>query len=83
MSYFFYIAQCSDDSLYTGSCKDLLEREKAHNSGKGAKYTRSRLPVTFVYTETFATKSEALKREAQVKKLSRKEKLHLVATNKN
>jgi putative endonuclease len=74
---YFYIARCADDSLYSGACKDLEERENKHNSGKGAKYTRARLPIKIVYSEEFPTLSEALKREAQVKKLKRvdKEKL--------
>ena len=77
MSHHFYLARCSDDSLYSGSCVDLRAREKTHNEGKGAKYTRSRLPVRFVHHETFETKSEAMKREAEVKRWPklRKEKL--------
>jgi putative endonuclease len=78
MSHFFYLARCCDGSLYSGYSQDLVKREKAHNSGKGAKYTSSRKPIKIVYSEKFETKSEALKREAEVKKLARSEKLKLV-----
>ena len=78
MPYFFYLARCSDDSLYAGICKDLKEREKKHNDGSGAKYTRSRLPIRFVHTETFATKSDAMKREAEVKTWKKEEKEGLI-----
>lgn len=73
----FYLARCSDGSLYAGSCRDVEERLKKHNDGTGAKYTRSRLPVTIVYHEECATWSAALKREAEVKRWrkERKEKL--------
>ncbi len=76
--YFVYILVCSDDSLYCGYTNDLEARLAAHNSGKGAKYTKSRIPVQMVYHESFETKSEALKREAAIKKLTRKEKLDLI-----
>jgi putative endonuclease len=66
--FYFYFARCSDNSLYAGSCIDLIKREKIHNSGKGAKYTRQRLPIVFIYHETFASLSEARKREAEVKR---------------
>jgi putative endonuclease len=81
MSYFFYLARCSDNSLYAGICKDLNEREKKHNNGSGAKYTRSRLPVHFVHTETYATKSDAMKREAEVKKWKKEDKERLSEKN--
>ena len=73
-----YILKCADETLYCGWTNDLEKRLKAHNSGKGAKYTRSRLPVTLVYYEEFETAKEAQKREYQIKKLSRKEKLKLI-----
>jgi len=69
------MVQCSDGTLYTGWTNDLKKRLEKHNAGKGARYTRGRLPVKLVYYEVFATKSEAMKREAQIKKLSRKQKL--------
>ena len=65
---FFYLARCSDGSLYAGTCIDLAERERKHNEGKGAKYTRSRLPVKFVYSEAFDSLSAARRREAEVKR---------------
>ena len=72
------MVQCSDGTLYTGWTNDLKKRLKTHNAGKGARYTRGRLPVKLVYYEVFATKSEAMKREAQIKKLSRKQKLSFI-----
>lgn len=65
-------------AYYCGWTNDLEKRLKVHNDGKGAKYTRSRLPVTLVYYEEFETAKEAQKREYQIKKLSRKEKLKLI-----
>ena len=76
-NYFVYLLECSDNSLYCGYTDDLEKREKVHNSGKGAKYTKSRLPVRLVYSEKFDNKSDAMKREAQIKKLSRIKKLDL------
>jgi putative endonuclease len=75
--WYFYLARCGDGSLYSGICVDLEARFEKHNSGKGAKYTRSRLPVTMVYSEELESQSAALKREAEVKRWSkdRKEKL--------
>ncbi len=78
--YYTYIVECADGSYYTGYTDDPLRREKVHNSGKGAKYTRSRLPVHMIYTEEYESKSEALKREAAIKKLSRPEKEKLIKT---
>lgn len=78
MPHFFYLARCSDHSLYAGSCVDLKERERLHNEGKGAKYTRSRRPIRFVYHERFPTLSAARKREAQVKTWTKIEKEKLV-----
>ena len=77
-AHYVYILRCYDGSLYTGWTTDLKQRVKAHNEGKGAKYTRSRRPVELVYHEEFETKSEALKREAAIKRLSREEKLTLI-----
>ncbi len=78
MAHFFYLARCNDGSLYAGTCVDLADREKTHNEGKGAKYTRSRLPIRMVYHETFETLSEARKREAAVKRLTRAAKEQLI-----
>lgn len=77
--YFSYIMRCADGTLYTGYTDDIARREAMHNSGRGAKYTRSRLPVKMVYHESFATRSEAMKRECAIKRLSREQKLKLIA----
>lgn len=73
-----YILHCSDDTYYTGWTNHLEERVKAHNSGKGAKYTRSRTPVELVYFEVFEKKEEAMRREFEIKQLTRKQKLLLI-----
>ena len=78
MAFYFYLARCSDGSLYAGSCLDLKEREAKHNEGKGAKYTRSRLPISIIYHEEFSTLSEARQREAHVKKWKKSAKETLV-----
>lgn len=77
-----YIVECDDGSLYTGWTNDLEKRIKAHNAGKGAKYTKSRLPVKLVYSEIFETKEDAMSREYAIKQLSRKEKLLLIEQGK-
>lgn len=77
-----YILSCSDGSLYTGWTNNLEKRLKAHNDGKGAKYTKTRRPVTLVYYENFDTKQEAMKREYAIKQLSRKAKIELIARKK-
>ena len=76
---YIYILECADSSLYCGWTNDIDRRVVAHNSGKGAKYTRSRLPVRLVYMEEFATKEEALSREWAIKKLTREDKLSLIS----
>lgn len=73
-----YILRCGDGSLYTGWTNDLEARVKAHASGRGGKYTRSRLPVELVYYESFETKEAAMSREWHIKHLSRVEKLKLI-----
>lgn len=77
--HYFYLARCSDGSLYAGTCINVAEREAMHNAGKGAKYTRSRLPIYIIYHEEFGTLSEARKREAQVKKWTKVQKEELVS----
>ena len=77
--YLVYILRCGDGSLYTGITNDLSRRLAAHSSGRGAKYTRSRLPVALVWQEVQPDKSAALRRERQIKALSRAEKLRLIA----
>tara|TARA_B100001029_G_scaffold113623_1_gene93896 strand:+ start:2059 stop:2298 length:240 start_codon:yes stop_codon:yes gene_type:complete len=78
LSWFVYILKCKDNSLYTGITNDLEKRIKVHNLGKGAKYTKARLPVSLLYCETYQTKGDALRRELEIKKLKRIEKLALV-----
>lgn len=73
-----YIVKCSDGSLYTGWTTDIEKRIEAHNSGNGAKYTKSRRPVTLVYYEEFATKEEAMKREYAIKQMKREKKKALI-----
>lgn len=73
-----YILRCADGTLYTGWTNDLDKRLAAHNAGTAAKYTRPRRPVTLVYQEAFPTKEEAMRREWQIKRLTRAEKLALI-----
>lgn len=73
-----YILRCKDDTFYTGWTNDLEKRVMAHNQGKGAKYTKPRLPVEVVYYETFQSKEEAMRRECEIKKLTRKQKELLI-----
>lgn len=75
-----YMLSCADGSLYTGWTNDLAKRLDNHQAGKGAKYTRSRLPVMLVYHETYETESEARKRECAIKKLTRQQKQQLIQT---
>ena len=77
MIWYVYIIECKDNSLYTGITNNLSKRLEVHNSGKGAKYTKTRLPVKLVYKEIYRTKEESLKRESEIKKLKRREKLAL------
>ena len=72
-----YIVKCRDNTLYTGYTTDIKKRIETHNKGKGAKYTRPRLPVKLMYKETFLTKSSACSREYWIKQLSRKNKIKL------
>lgn len=72
-----YMVRCKDGSLYTGWTNNLEKRIKAHNEGKGAKYTRNRGPVELVYAETHGTKQEAMSREARIKQFTKKEKEEL------
>ena len=79
--FFVYLLRCSDNTLYCGWTTDLKRRLAAHNSGKrGAKYTRARRPVELVYFEELDSKSSAMKREYEIKQLSRAEKLRLINT---
>ena len=76
--HYVYLVRCADDSIYCGWTTDLKKRVRAHNSGQGAKYTRSRRPVKLVYAEEFEEKQEALSREWHLKRLSRAEKIRLI-----
>ena len=78
-----YIVKCSDETLYTGWTNNLKKRLEAHNSGKGAKYTKNRLPVKLVYFEEYDTKQEAMKREYAIKQLSRQKKLALIHSHQS
>ena len=73
-----YILRCADGTFYTGWTNNLERRLAAHNAGKGGKYTRSHRPVSLAYFETFETKEEAMRREVQIKQLTRSEKLKLI-----
>ena len=73
-----YLLECSDHSFYCGWTNDLDKRVMAHNSGNGAKYTKSRRPVALVYYEIYETKEAAMKREAAIKRMSRREKERLI-----
>ena len=78
-----YILRCGDGTLYTGWTKDLEKRLRTHAAGKGAKYTRARLPVTLVYTEVFEAEHEARSRECGIKRLTRSQKLSLIKEKEN
>lgn len=75
---YVYIVQCADGSLYTGYTVDLERRVNTHNAGRGAKYTRSRLPVRLVYSEKLPSISDAMKRERAIKRLKREKKFALI-----
>lgn len=81
MRWYVYLLQCSDGTFYCGITTDLADRVARHNSGKGAKYTRSRLPVYLLYSEPAENRSAAAKREWVIKGMSRKEKLDLIAND--
>ena len=73
-----YILRCCDGTLYTGWSNDIEARIRCHNSGKGGRYTRSRLPVSLVYAEEHETQHDAMHREWEIKRLSRAQKLRLI-----
>ena len=77
-TWYVYMLRCKDDTLYTGVSDDVARRAAVHNSGKGAKYTRSRRPVEVVYTEECESHSAALRREIAIKRLKRQEKEQLI-----
>ena len=76
-----YVLKCGDGSLYTGWTNDIRQRLDNHRNGTGAKYTRGRGPLELVYLEVSDTKSQAMQRESRIKKLSRAEKLDMLATS--
>ena len=76
--WYVYILRCKDETLYTGITNDLTARIQAHNAGTGAKYTRGRGPVSLVYTETYPSHPEALRRDYAIKQLSKQQKLSLI-----
>ena len=76
--HFVYILRCADDTYYTGWTTDPERRLRVHNSGKGAKYTRSRIPAVIVHLEVFDNKADALRREHAIKRLTRAEKEKLI-----
>lgn len=78
MKNYVYILSCADGTFYTGWTTHLEERVNTHNQGKGAKYTRSRRPVKLLYWEEYSDRGEALRREAAIKKMSRKQKEELI-----
>ncbi|MCE5091263.1 GIY-YIG nuclease family protein [Staphylococcus devriesei] len=79
--HYVYIVRCSDNSLYTGYAKDVEARVAKHNAGKGAKYTKIRRPVVLVYQELYTSKSEALRREDEIKTFTRQQKLKMIEEN--
>ena len=80
--WFVYIVRCADGSLYTGITKDVKRRCQQHNAGTASRYTRSRLPVKLVYQEARPSQSSALKREAAIKGMARREKLAMIRLRK-
>jgi len=81
LNWYVYILSCSDGTYYTGITNNLKKRIKTHNSGKGSKYTRSRLPVFFVYIKTSENRSTASKEEYRIKSLKKSEKIKLISNN--
>ena len=79
MEWYVYILRCGDGTLYTGSTDDVEKRLAAHRAGKGAKYTRGRGPLELVYSEQLPDKSAALRREYEIKQLTRQEKMELIS----
>ena len=83
LAWHVYIVRCADSTLYTGIAKDPAARVAQHNAGRGAKYTRSRLPVKLVYREPAADRGTALRREHEIKRLPRRAKRALCATRRS
>ena len=83
MVFYVYILQCTDGSFYTGYTKNLAERTKQHENGKGAKYTKSHKPQKIAYVEDLDSRSQAMKRERAIKKLSHQQKKDLINSQEN
>ena len=81
-TWYLYILKCKDGTFYTGITTDVEKRLEMHRSGKGAKYTRGRGPLELVYSETCENHSQALKRECEVKKLPKEQKMQLILSRK-
>ncbi|HLD84052.1 MAG TPA: GIY-YIG nuclease family protein [archaeon] len=81
--YYVYVLRCGDGSFYTGIAKDLEKRLEAHRNGKGSKYVRSRLPFELIHKEEFPAKESALRREIEIKGMSRREKAEMINIRKN
>ncbi len=81
--WFVYLLRCGDGTLYTGIATDPEARCETHNAGRGAAYTRSRLPVELMRVEQVTDRAAALRREAAIKRLTREEKLHLIGTHRS
>lgn len=82
IEHYIYIVRCKDGTLYTGYTNNVHARIEKHNAGKGAKYTKTRRPVVLVYQEGYETKSEAMKREYEIKTFTRTQKLQLIERGK-
>lgn len=82
MSFYVYIIQCVDGSFYTGYTKNVRKRARMHAAGKGARYTKTHKPLEVVLIETFNTRSSAMKRERQIKKLNHEQKANLIISKK-
>ena len=80
---YMYVVECRDGSYYTGYTTDVNKRLTVHNSGKGAKYTRARLPVKLIYVEGFASKEEAMSAEALLKRKKRPQKVNYLNDNQD
>lgn len=79
---YVYILECKDGTFYTGWTNNLEKRVEKHNTGKGAKYTKSRIPVVLKYYEKYETKEEAMRREYEIKQYSRQQKIQLIESYK-
>ena len=81
MAFYCYILECADRTFYTGWTTDPPRRERQHNAGRGAKYTRTRRPVKLVYVEELSSRAEAMKRELAIKAMGRERKMKLVRSS--